>query len=97
MAEIRAVLADNIKRLRQLRGITQAELAERASITSNYIGMIEQKRKFPTPEILDKLAAALHIEPPELFSAYIPPAPAQEKLYKALLEAINKVFKEIPL
>jgi transcriptional regulator with XRE-family HTH domain len=103
MAGIRALLADNIKRLRQKCGITQAELAKKASVTSNYIGMIEQKRQFPTPEILERLAAALNAEIPELFSAYISPTAELEKLHKAILSdldravsaAVNKALQTI--
>jgi transcriptional regulator with XRE-family HTH domain len=30
--------------------------------------MIELEKKFPSPEMLEKLAAALEIDPPELFA-----------------------------
>jgi transcriptional regulator with XRE-family HTH domain len=51
MAKIRAILAENIKEYRRKIGITQSELAERSNISANFMGMIEQERKFPTPEI----------------------------------------------
>jgi transcriptional regulator with XRE-family HTH domain len=92
MASIREILADNIKKFRQLRGITQAELAKKASVTANYIGMIEQKRQFPTPEILEKIAAALEIEPSGLFSAYASPTAELEKLHKAILAGIDRAI-----
>jgi transcriptional regulator with XRE-family HTH domain len=39
------------------------ELAERAEISSGYIGEIEMGRKFPTPEVLERLAEALELRP----------------------------------
>jgi len=92
MAAIRAILADNIKKFRQKLCITQSELAERAAISTNFIGMIEQKRKFPGPEMLEKIAAALKVETPELFSAYISPTAELEKLHKAILADLDRAI-----
>jgi transcriptional regulator with XRE-family HTH domain len=102
MEKIREILAQNIKAYRQRLKITQPELAERANISTNYIGMIEQKRKFPAPEVLDRLATALDIESPELFTTPIAPKNELEKLHKEILasldrsinEAVNKAIKE---
>ena len=49
-------------------GITQAQLAERVNTSPHYIGQIELKNKFPTPEMLERIAAALEIDSPQLFS-----------------------------
>jgi transcriptional regulator with XRE-family HTH domain len=103
MAKIREILAQNIKIHRQRLGITQPELAERANISTNFIGMIEQKRKFPTPEILDRIAAALEIETAELFITSASPQAELKKLHKEILsdldraigEAVGKAFKEL--
>ncbi|MDR2701929.1 MAG: helix-turn-helix domain-containing protein [Spirochaetaceae bacterium] len=92
MAEIRAILAENIKKFRQKQRITQSELAERASISVNFIGMIEQKRKFPAPEMLDRIATALKVETPELFSAYVSPVSELEKLHKAILADLDRAI-----
>ena len=102
MAKIREILAQNIKLHRQKLGITQPELAERANISANFIGMIEQKRKFPAPETLDRIAAALEIETFELFASPGSPQAELKKLHKEILadldrainEAVGKAFKE---
>ena len=104
MSQIREVLAQNMKIHRQKRGITQPELAERANISTNFIGMIEQKRKFPTPEVLDKIALALEIETIELFAVQASPEAELKKLHKEILadldraigEAVGKVLKTVP-
>ena len=68
MTDIRAVLADNIKKRREMLCISQAILAERAETSTNYIAQIEQRKKFPSSEMIEKLAAALDLDSPELFA-----------------------------
>jgi transcriptional regulator with XRE-family HTH domain len=64
-----------MKAHRNILGITQAQLAERVNTSTHYIGMIETEKKFPTPEMLERIAAALEIEPPALFSTATYPQP----------------------
>jgi len=102
MAKIREILAQNMKMHRQRLGITQPELAERANISTNFIGMIEQKRKFPAPEMLDRIASALEIETVELFATTTSPQFELKKLHeeiktdldRIISEAINKAIKQ---
>jgi len=92
MAKIREILAENMKVHRQKLGITQPELAERANISVNFIGMIEQKRKFPAPEMLDRIAAALEIETFELFSTSASPQAELKKLRKEILYDLDRAI-----
>ena len=102
MAKIREILAQNMKIHRQKLGITQPELAEKANISTNFIGMIEQKRKFPAPEMLDRIATALEIETFELFATSADPQAELKKLHREILadldraisEAVGKAIKE---
>jgi transcriptional regulator with XRE-family HTH domain len=68
MTSLRAILAYNIKEKRRILGISQAQLAEKVATSTHYIGQIEQKNKFPSPEMLERIAAALEIDSPQLFS-----------------------------
>jgi len=68
MTSLRALLAYNIKERRKVLGFSQAKLAEKVSTSTHYIGQIEQKNKFPSPEMLERIAAALEIDSPKLFS-----------------------------
>jgi len=43
-------------------------LAERVNTATNYIAAIEAGRRFPSVEILEKIASALEIDAPELFA-----------------------------
>jgi len=102
MANIREILADNIKEYRKKLGITQSMLAERAAVSTNFIGMIEQQRKFPAPEVLDRIATALEIEASELFTTSISPTAELKKLHKEILtdldraigDAVSKAIKD---
>ena len=62
MTSLRSVLAFNIKEQRLILGISQSKLAERVNTSTHYIGMIESEKKFPTPEMLERIATALEIE-----------------------------------
>jgi transcriptional regulator with XRE-family HTH domain len=68
MTSLRALLAYNMKERRRFLGISQVKLAERVSTSTHYIGQIEQENKFPSPEMLERIAAALEIDSPQLFS-----------------------------
>jgi transcriptional regulator with XRE-family HTH domain len=94
MSKIREILAQNMKIHRQKLGITQPELAERANISTNFIGMIEQKRKFPTPEMLDRIAKALEIETIELFATTDSPETELKKLHKEILNNLDRAIGE---
>ena len=59
---LRAIVARNLRRLRAERDITQEELAERAGLNRNYVGMIEREENAPTVDTLEKLAEVLQVE-----------------------------------
>jgi transcriptional regulator with XRE-family HTH domain len=67
MTNIREVLAQNLKKFRQERKWSQAKLGEKTGTSTHYIGMLETKFKFPSSEMIHKLAAALRVDPTELF------------------------------
>jgi len=94
MASIREILAQNIKKYRQKLGITQSELAELAEIFPNFMGMIEQKRKFAAPEVLDRIATALKIETSELFIDKLTTPEEMERVYKIIGKNIDQLIRE---
>jgi transcriptional regulator with XRE-family HTH domain len=79
-----------MKEKRRVLGISQAKLAEKADTSTQYVAMIELEKKFPSPEMLERLAAALKIDPPELFSMPPSPAGALRKLHEAVLTDIEQ-------
>jgi transcriptional regulator with XRE-family HTH domain len=67
---LRGILSQNIKRFRQRKGWSQAKLAEKMDISTNYLSDIETKRGWVSPFSLIKLANALEIEVFELFKPH---------------------------
>ena len=79
MTDIRSLLSDNIKKRREFLGISQAALAEKVETSTQYISQIERKMRFPSPEVMERIAAALEMDTPELFSvAPFPPEAIKE-------------------
>jgi len=91
---IREILALNLKENRQKCGFTQEKLAEKAGISANYLSMVEVSKKFPTPEMLDRLANALKIETFQLFEASSTPEGALSHLERSIINNIKQVVKE---
>ena len=88
---IREILALNLKLNRRKCGLTQEKLAEKAGISSNYLSMVEISKKFPTPEMLDRLAEALEIDTIQLFDvSSTPEERALLHLEKSILDNIHK-------
>lgn len=80
---------------RRARGLTQAELAERAGIALETVSRIEQGHTRPTIRTLDKIAGALGIPVRDLFSgedATPPPAPPQPRS-----PALRRLTEILPL
>ena len=93
IANIREILAQNLKENRRKLGITQPTLAERAGLSTHYLAMIELSRKFPTSDVLDRLAIALEINPNELFSVSVSPERAMEQLQRMILENLDQTIE----
>jgi transcriptional regulator with XRE-family HTH domain len=81
-----------MKEHRRTLGISQAKLAEKVSTAPTYIAMIELEKKFPSVDMLERIAAALAIEPSELFSASSFPAESVKRLHEAVLTEFDKVI-----
>jgi transcriptional regulator with XRE-family HTH domain len=95
MTSLKKLLAFNMKEQRRILGISQATLAERISTSTNYIAMIELERKTPSIQMLERIAVALHIDAPELFSQKNAPSAALRKLQKTVLEDIEKAVSDV--
>ena len=88
-------MAFNMKKQRLFLGISQSKLAEKVNTSTHYIGMIENKKKFPTPEMLERIAAALGVDAPELFSTRNFPmvkAGTMEKFHEQVINDISQVI-----
>ncbi|PRD40534.1 transcriptional regulator [Phyllobacterium phragmitis] len=63
---LKEVVAKNLRRARHDKRMTQKELADRAGLSSRYIGAIERTDVSASVTVLDQIADALEVEPTEL-------------------------------
>jgi transcriptional regulator with XRE-family HTH domain len=61
------IVARNLRRIRQEKGLSQEELAYAVGINKNYVGMIERCENSPTVDMIERLAKALKVKPMQLF------------------------------
>jgi transcriptional regulator with XRE-family HTH domain len=94
MANIREILANNMKENRRKCGFSQGKLAEQANVSTQYIAMIETCNKFPKPEMLERLAKALNIRAHQLFEVSTGPAEALKSLHRSIITDIKQVVRE---
>ena len=64
--DIRQRLGHNVRRLRETKGWSQEEYADRAGIHRTYVSDIERGRRNPTITVVEKLAAPLEVPTGEL-------------------------------
>jgi transcriptional regulator with XRE-family HTH domain len=63
---IRATFADNLRRIRAEKGISQEELAHRADLDRTYISYIENRRYAASIDVLGRIAKGLGVHASEL-------------------------------
>ena len=95
MVSLKKLLAYNMKEQRRILGISQAALAERINTSTHYIAMIELERKTPSLLMLERIAVALQIDPPELFSMQSIPSKSLERIQKNVLIDIEKAVSHV--
>jgi transcriptional regulator with XRE-family HTH domain len=94
--ELRSIFSANIKRHRQSRSLSQADLAEKLDISVNFLCNIENGNRWISPQTLVKFASALNVEPYELFKpAEALPPEMPLILNKCLDEAVVAVTQTL--
>jgi transcriptional regulator with XRE-family HTH domain len=71
--EIVRRFADRLRQVRRSRGLTQAQLAERASVTPSYMTRLENATVAPGIDLADRLAVALGTTVADLLPTGSPP------------------------
>lgn len=69
---IRSVFAENLKRIRAQRKLSQESLALKAGVERTYIGLLERRRNSPTIDMVERLAKVLKVRPDELLRPHVP-------------------------
>jgi transcriptional regulator with XRE-family HTH domain len=87
--DTKRALGKRIKIVRQMRGLTQEELAEKVGLSPKYISGIERGVENPALDNLIRLAKVLGTEPYDLFLFG-----ASEDTDKVLRKAVTKMVDE---
>ena len=88
MTSVRKLFGDNVRSQRHKLGLSQGKLSEKVGSATNYIALIEGGKKFPSADMIERIAAALECDTPELFSII----PIQEQWQENLLGDIGKLI-----
>ena len=98
-AEIRGIFSSNLKRYRNYRKFSQAELAEKLDMSIPFLSDVENGRKWISPVTLAKFASALNVEPYELFKPENTLSPeittALTNWSNDIVEAVTQTVKNI--
>ena len=68
---VKSRFGNTLRQLRDERGYSQEELAERAELHRNYVGGVERGERNVALENIVKLAKALSVKPGELFVDFL--------------------------
>lgn len=86
---------DNIKRIRKEKGITQEQLAEACNTATSYIGLMEIYKNVPKLSTIEKIAAALEVEPQVFFQKTELNGDREMKIEKIKNSVMASVEKEL--
>jgi transcriptional regulator with XRE-family HTH domain len=100
MDDCRKLLSKNMKKYRQILGISQMALAERVGCSTTLIGNIEINKRFPSAGNINKIAKALEVkvselfeEEPESMKVMASKKELKTRFQKAMSRAIDEIFK----
>jgi transcriptional regulator with XRE-family HTH domain len=88
--EIVQLFAGRLREVRNSRGMTQAELARQAQVTTSYIGRLEGAGAAPGIDLVERLAEALGTTPHDLLPAVrdADPLPMMQTQARKLFETL---------
>ena len=81
--------AENLKRIRKQRGLTQEELAELVNVAPRHISFIETAKSFPSSDLLERLSNALNTNYTDFFEYN--KEISREETIKNITEIIKKL------
>lgn len=70
--DLNEVMANNLRRIRHGKKLTQEELAHRTGLSTRHIGAIERAEMSATLTVLGQISEALDVDPRELLAKTSP-------------------------
>jgi transcriptional regulator with XRE-family HTH domain len=83
-----ATLGEIIRQQRELAEMSMRQFAQIAGISNPYLSQIERGLRAPSEQVLDGIARALKVSADALYEQAGMPAPGEEPLDNAVLDAI---------
>jgi transcriptional regulator with XRE-family HTH domain len=101
MNDCRRLLAKNMKKYRQILGISQMALAGKVGCSTTLIGNIEINKRFPSAGNINRIAQALEVNVADLFAEDEPESmklmtskrDLKARFEKLMGKAIDELFK----
>ena len=107
---LKEIFVKNLKKFRNIQGISQARLAALCDTDLSYIGQIEMGKRFPSIKLIEKIAAVLDIDAYRFFMEEAGvqfgdlnededfllkiPPKIRNRMIKRLSEALNNCVKQ---
>ena len=94
-------IGKNIRKFREIKKLRQEDLAEKTDLTTNYIGMIERKKKIPSLETFINILNSLGVSADMVLSDVldngytVKDSLLNEKLEKLVPEDRNRIYEVI--
>ena len=92
MVNIKNLFGRKIKEYRKKKNLTQAQLAELVNVDDKHISCIESGKNFPSPDLIERLATSLDVEPKDLFEFYY--LQDTEDLKSDIITMLDKLNKD---
>ena len=92
MVNIKKLFGRKIKEYRKKKNLTQAQLAELVNVDDKHISCIESGKNFPSPDLIERLATSLDVEPKDLFEFYY--LQDAEDLKSDIITMLDKLNKD---
>ncbi len=86
-------VGENIRRIRQERGLTQRQLGEMVGASEAYIRAYESGRRNPKPSSLEKIAEALAVNPEVLANSDFDGIKAMHRLFQVFRQYNGHLFE----
>lgn len=88
--ETARLLGKRIRELREEAGMTQAELAEGAELSDNFIALLERGRTTPSLKTIEAIAKTLNVQISELFAFHSPLKSKLSKKDRAIQQLLRR-------
>ena len=88
-------LGNNIRNIRKQHGLRQEQLAEACNTATSYIGLMETYKNVPKLSTIEKIAAALNVEPEILFKKSEVEKKDEQKIRIITDKVIESMRKEL--